>query len=135
MTYLRPAWLALSACLCAGTALGQGVTLPDVHRVELDNGAVFILDEKHDVPLIGVEAIIRGGAVTDPSGKSGMSSLLAGMLKKGAGDRDAATFAEAIGAVGASLEARAGLESITISGEFLARDADLMLELLVDMLR
>ncbi len=129
------AWFLLFILLTPGAALAQGVMLPEPHHVELENGAVFILHEKHDVPLIGVEAIMRGGAVTDPAGKSGMSSLLAGMLAKGAGERDAATFAEAIDAVGGSLSARAGLESIAISGEFLARDADLMLELLIDMLQ
>ena len=128
-------WLVLCALLSAGPALAQGVTLPNVLRVELENGAVLILHEKHDVPLIGVQAMIRGGAVSDPGGKSGLASLLAGMLEKGAGDRDAAAFAEAVDAVGGSLSARAGLESITISGEFLARDADLLAELLVDMLR
>ena len=116
-------------------ASSQGVTLPDAQRVQLESGVVFILHEKHDVPLIGVQATIRGGAVSDPDGKSGLSSLLAGLLEKGAGDRDAATFAEAVDAVGGSLTATAGLEAITISGEFLARDSDLMVELLVDMLQ
>ncbi len=128
-------WLVLCAFLSAGPALSQGVTLPDVLRVELDNGAVLILHEKHDVPLIGVQAMIRGGAVSDPGGKSGLASLLAGMLEKGAGSRDAAAFAETVDAAGGSLSARAGLESITLSGEFLARDADLLIELVVDMLR
>jgi predicted Zn-dependent peptidase len=116
-------------------ALGQGVTLPDVHSVELDNGAVFILHEKHDVPLVGLQAVIRGGAVTDPAGKAGLSALLAGALEKGAGERNAAAFAEAVDAVGGSLSASASLESITITGEFLSRDAGLMVELLVDMLQ
>ncbi len=128
-------WLVICALLIAGPTLAQGVILPDVHRVELENGAVLILHEKRDVPLIGVEAIIRGGAVSDPGGKHGLSSLFAGMLEKGAGNRDAAAFAETVDAVGGLLSARAGLESITISGEFLARDADLLVELLVDMLR
>ena len=135
MTAVRSAWVGLYFCLSAVAALAQGVTLPDVHHVELNNGVVIILHEKRDVPLIAVEAIVRGGAVTDPPGKSGMASLLSGMLIKGAGERDAATFAETIDAVGGSLSASAGLESTTISGEFLARDADLMVELLVDMLQ
>ena len=41
-----------------GPALAQGVTLPEYHLVELDNGAVFILSEKHDVPLIGVTHLL-----------------------------------------------------------------------------
>ncbi|MEE8427118.1 MAG: insulinase family protein, partial [Woeseiaceae bacterium] len=128
-------WIALGTLVSAGPAAGQGVSLPDIQRVELDNGAVFILHEKPDVPLIGVQATLRGGSVSDPQSKHGLASLLAGMLEKGAGQRDAAAFAEAVAGVGGSLSARADLESITISGSFLARDADLMVELLVDMLR
>jgi predicted Zn-dependent peptidase len=111
------------------------VTLPDAHRVQLENGVVFILNEKHDVPLIGLQAVIPGGAANDPAGKAGLSSILAGLLEKGAADRDAAAFAESIDAVGGSLSASATLETISITGEFLARDAGLMIELLVDMLQ
>jgi len=131
----RLIWVALGFLLSASFALAQGVTLPDVQRVELANGAVFILHEKRDVPLIGVQATLRGGGVSDPGDKQGLASLLAEMLEKGASQRDAATFAEAVAGVGGTLSARAGLESISISGSFLAQDADLMVELLVDMLR
>ncbi len=127
--------LAVLACLLCMGAMAQGVTLPEVERVVLDNGVVLILHEKDDVPLIGFEASIRGGAVTDPAGMGGMANLLAGMLEKGAGERDSAEFAEAIDAVGGALGAAADVESIGISGEFMARDADLMIELLADMLR
>ncbi len=127
--------LAFVAVLSAGVSLAQGVTLPEARYVELDNGAVFILHEKRDVPLIGAEVTLRGGAVSDPEGRAGLASLFAGLLEKGAGDRDAASFAEAVAAVGGSLSAQAELEAITISADFLARDADLMVELLVDMLQ
>ncbi len=129
------AMFALCACLIAAATPAQGIQLPEVHRVELDNGVVLLLVEKHDVPLIGFEAAVRGGAVSDPADKAGLASLLAGMLKMGAGERDAAAFAEAVDAVGGSLETSANLETITISGDFLARDADLAIELLTDMLR
>lgn len=132
---LRRLGILLAAGLLAEFAFGQGVVLPDVHSVELENGVVIILHEKRDVPLVGLQAVIRGGAITDPAGRAGLSSLLAGMLEKGAGDRDAATFAEAIDSVGGSLAASAGLESITISGDFLARDTGLMIDLLADMLQ
>jgi predicted Zn-dependent peptidase len=135
MRSLRNGVFACVACLGSAFVSAQGVTLPEYHHVELDNGAVFILHEKSDVPLIGVWALIGGGAVTDPEGKAGLSNLFATMLEKGAGERDAASFAETVAGVGGSLSASAGLETVSISGEFLARDADLVVELLVDMLR
>ncbi|MEM7430459.1 MAG: pitrilysin family protein [Pseudomonadota bacterium] len=108
--------------------------VPEPNRIELDNGAVFLLVEKRDVPLIGIEAIISGGAITDPSGMAGMSELVASLMQKGAGERSAQAFVEAVAAVGGELTASAALESIAISGEFLSRDADLMVELFADML-
>lgn len=135
MISLRNGVFACVACLGGALANAQGVTLPEYHYVELDNGAVFILHEKRDVPLIGLQALISGGAVTDPEGKAGLSNLLASMLEKGAGERDAESFAETVAGVGGSLSASAGLETLSISGEFLARDAGLLVELLVDMLR
>jgi len=116
-------------------ALAEDVTLPDFERVELGNGTVLLLSEKHDVPLVGFEAVVRAGAVADPEGREGLTSLLAGLLEKGAGQRSAADFAEAVEAVGASLSTRAGKESITISAEFLARDANLLIGLIADMLQ
>lgn len=127
--------LFLTLILVADLAWSQGVFLPEPQTVELENGAVFIVHEKRDVPLVGVSAVIRGGAVTDPESKAGLSSMLASMLEKGAGERDAAAFAETVDAAGATLSAYAGLESITISGEFLAKDVGLAIELLTDMLR
>lgn len=135
MNRLSQAVASLLLSAMALAAFGQGVTLPPYHSIELDNGIVFILSEKRDVPLIGIEAFVAGGAITDPDGRAGLTSLLAEMLGKGAGDRDALEFADAIDTTGGSLAASAELEGISISGSFLARDADLVVELLVDMLR
>ena len=118
----------------AGSAFSADVTLPAFHRFELDNGTVLLLSQEPEVPLISVTAILRGGSVADPPELNGLANLLAALLEKGAGDRDAAQFAEAVDASGGSLVSRADLETITVSGTFLARDAGLMVELLADML-
>ncbi len=126
--------VALVLCFLA-VRVSADVSLPDFERVELDNGVVLLISEKHDVPLVGLEATIRGGAIQDPEGMNGLANLLAGMLEKGAGERDAAAFAEAVDAVGGVLSASAGLESLRVSADFMARDAELLIELLTDMLR
>ena len=126
--------VALALLLQAGVAAAAGVTLPAFDRVVLPNGTVLLLSEKPDVPLVAATAILRGGAVVDPEGRSGLANLVASLLEKGAGNRDATQFAEAIDASGGMLTSRADLESITVTGNFLARDANLMVELLADML-
>ena len=80
--------------------LDRDPLLPDYRRVELDNGAVLLLLEKPEVPLIGFEAVIRGGATADAPGRSGTASLLAELLRKGAGGRSAAEFAATVEGVG-----------------------------------
>jgi zinc protease len=83
----------LLALLPVSVAFGDGVTLPAAERIVLENGTVLILNENHDVPLIGLQAIVRGGAAADPADKHGLASLLANLLEKGAGDRSSAEFA------------------------------------------
>ena len=39
-------------------AQAQGDLLPAYERVVLDNGTVLLLSEKHDVPLIGLRAVL-----------------------------------------------------------------------------
>ena len=119
----------------SASALGQGVTLPHAERVVLNNGTVLILNENHEVPMIGLEAVVRGGAVADPADKHGLASLLANLLLKGASERSSFDFAEAVAAVGGELDASARLESISVSAEFMSRDADLMVELVADALQ
>jgi zinc protease len=120
---------------CSACALGNGVKMPNFERVQLGNGTVVLLMERHDVPLIAFSAVVRGGAVSDPAGESGLASLLAGLLQKGAGSRDAMQFAEAVASVGGQIDTSASTESIGISGSFLARDQQLMVELLADILQ
>ena len=127
--------LILVMLLFAPVVWAAGLTLPEYERVELANGTVLLLSEKHDVPLIGLRAVIRGGSAADPASKSGLAELLAMVLHKGAGERDAAEFAEAAAGVGGQLYVGAGVESITVSAEFLSRDAELMIELVADVLQ
>lgn len=113
----------------------EGVKTPAFERVQLDNGATLLLMERHDVPLIAFDARIRGGAQSDPPDRFGLASLFSGLLEKGAGERDALTFAQTVASVGGQIGTDASAESIAITGSFLARDQKLMIELLADMLQ
>ena len=124
--------------LGSGVAFAQnasdGVRVPAHERIVLANGLTLIIMPLRDVPLVAFNAVLRGGELGDGVGKPGVASLVAGLLEKGAGDRDAFQFADAVEGVGGSFNAGAGPESITIRGQFLARDQQLLLELLGDAL-
>lgn len=112
----------------------RGVTLPEFETVKLANGMEILLMGKHDVPMVSFRAVIRGGAVADPERRNGTAALLADLMRKGAGKRDAAEFARAVESVGGALDTGADKEALVVDGEFMSRDADLMIELLGDVL-
>jgi len=110
------------------------VRVPQHERLSLGNGAALILVPRRDVPLVAFNAILRGGGLGDPAARPGVASLVAGLLEKGAGERNAYAFADVVEGVGGSFGAGAGPEAVTIHGQFLARDQQLMMELLADAL-
>ncbi len=128
--------IAATLAMASGAleAAPGSVKLPEFHRARLANGAEVVLMEKRDTPLVSMTVVVRGGALADTSGKEGTASLLADLIQKGAGKRNAAQFAEAIESAGGELGAGAGTESLSVSASFLAKDADLMLELVGDAL-
>ncbi len=116
------------------TKAGGGVRVPAHERCVLDNGITLIIVPRKDVPLVAFNAVLRGGSLGDQAIKPGAASLLAGLLEKGAGKRDAFAFADAVEGAGGSFGAGANTESLSVRGQFLARDQQLMLELLADAL-
>ncbi len=134
------AWVstAMVTPLGSGAAFAQnasdGVRVPAHERIVLSNGLTLIIMPRRDVPLVAFNAVLRGGELGDVAGKPGVASLVAGLLEKGSGERNAFQFADAVEGVGGSFNAGAGAESITIRGQFLARDQPLLLELLSDAL-
>jgi zinc protease len=126
----------LLACLLGGlfSAHAADVKVPAHQRFVLPNGLTIVLMPKKDVPMIAFNGFVRGGALADPADKPGVGSLVAGLLDRGAGKRNAYEFADALEGVGGTFAAGAGSESINVNGQFLARDRALMIELLADAL-
>ncbi len=132
-TVFAPA-AVLALLLAAPFAGAVGVTVPPYTRTVLPNGTVLVVMPRREVPLIAFTALVRGGAVADPAGKAGAAALTAGLLEKGAGSRSAFEFADTVEGAGGSFSAAAGTEAISVSGQFLAKDQALMVELLADAL-
>jgi zinc protease len=109
--------------------------VPAHQRFTLANGVKLILIPRHEVPLIAFEAVVRGGARLNAAEHAGVASLAAELLMRGAGDRDAYAFAEAVEDVGGSLEADAHSEAVVVHGQFLAKDQSLAIDLLADALQ
>jgi len=123
------AMLGFSAIANAGE-----IRLPDYQTVTLDNGATVLLMPRKDVPLVAASVAVRGGALADAPGKEGTADLLGELLSKGAGDRTALQFAQAVDGAGGSLDFGSSREAIVANAQFLSKDSGLMLSLLADAL-
>ena len=60
-----------------------GVRLPAYQSATLANGALVVLVEKRDTPLVSMSVTVRGGALGDAAGKDGVASLFADLIQKG----------------------------------------------------
>jgi predicted Zn-dependent peptidase len=139
MTAPRIAGAALAAAVLAGWAVGapasgSGVRLPAFERLTLANGTEIALMPRRDTPLVAMTVLVRGGALADAPGREGSAALLADLMQKGAGARDAAQFAEAIEGAGGRLAISAGAENLVLGADFMSRDVPLMIELAGDAL-
>ncbi|WP_038047147.1 M16 family metallopeptidase [Thermus caliditerrae] len=88
-------------------------------RVErLPNGLLVALEER-DYPGVAFQLLVPAGAVNEPEGLLGASTLIEGWLWKGAGELDARGLAQALDTLGVRRQSGAGLEYTLFSAAFL----------------
>ncbi len=93
----------------------RALELPPLQRFSLSNGLPVVLVERHDVPLVELRLLARGGYSADPAGREGLASLTMQLLDEGAGERDALQLAEALERLGANISSWASLDLSTVS--------------------
>ena len=105
---------------------------PPFQEVTLANGMRLLVVENRKQPVISVSLSFAAGGMHDPANRRGVASMVAGLLNKGAGTRDADAFAAAIEGVGGNFSATADDDFLTIGVNALTRDAKLAFSLLGD---
>jgi predicted Zn-dependent peptidase len=101
----------------------------------LPNGLTVAVD-----PLPGAESVALGlyasvGSRSESPELSGLAHLVEHMVFKGAGGRDTRALAEVIEDVGGSLNAWTARDQTVFHGRALARDVELVAELIADLVR
>jgi zinc protease len=104
--------------LAASTAPGLALT---VDQVVSTSGVRAWLVEDHSRPLIVIRFAFVGGAVHDPQGKEGLTTMVADLLTEGAGDLSAEAFKEQLSGLGARLSISSARDAVyggleTLSG-------------------
>ncbi|MEM8771472.1 MAG: pitrilysin family protein [Pseudomonadota bacterium] len=110
------------------------VAMPDVWEATLANDIRLLGIENREVPLVNFEIAIDGGAWVDPNDKTGVASLLAGLMNEGTATRTPAEMEQAIGLLGSGIGVSAGRDQITIGGTTLARYFEATLALVEEIL-
>src|SRR5215216_7540793 len=124
-------WLASLETRSLSVATAESATL--AHREVLPNGIVLLVAERPAVPIVAVRVYTRAGAVLDPPDKGGLANLVGATLTRGTAKRTGPELDAAIEFVGASLEAGAGRDGMTVSLSVLKKDLDLGLDLVQDV--
>jgi zinc protease len=84
------------------------------------------------VPIVAMRAVWRGGQRIEDAGHAGASALLARMLTRGCGARDAGAVADQIDRLGGALSAVGGRNSFGVAAEWLTGSWRPGLELVAD---
>ena len=105
---------------------GLGTVAP-IHRVELDNGLVVVMQENHAAPFVALYGNIVAGPVLDPPGKAGLSAFTAETISRGTQKRSWQEIREEMETVAAEILFGTGAQVATVGGRCLTDDLELLL--------
>jgi predicted Zn-dependent peptidase len=100
----------------------------------LKNGLTLLVMEKHGVPIVSFNAIVKAGSAAEPADQAGLAGITAGLLRKGTQKRTAQQFASDIDFIGGSFDAGSEFDYSNVSAEFLTKDLDRGLDIFSDAL-
>jgi zinc protease len=92
------------------------------------------VEESHVLPLVSIAIAVRAGGSTDPSGKDGLTRIVANMLRRGCRGMTSRQIEETIDRIGADLVIEAGPSSVTVHADVIKRSVDEMVDLLALLL-
>jgi zinc protease len=124
---------AVAATSLLAASAAHAFTLPFERRT-LSNGAVLVVSEQRNVPMVVVRALLDAGSRRDPAGSEGLANLTADLLTEGTRKRTASQISDAVDSLGASLDTAAGVDTAQLSLTVLAKDLAAGLDLAADVL-
>jgi zinc protease len=107
--------------------------IPAVRESKLKNGLTIAVVEKHSVPLVTVQLLVRSGASSEPTEKAGLANLTASMLTKGTKTRSATQIAEEMEFLGGSINSGAGWNNSNVSITVTPDKLDKAMNILADV--
>ena len=103
--------------------------------MQLSNGAVLLVSEQHQLPMVTAAIAFDAGSRRDPSGKEGLAALTAESLGEGTKALSAAEFNEQVDFMGSSVGIGASRDFATATFTSLTKYRDVTLHLLAQLLQ
>ena len=107
---------------------------PTVDRRTLSNGLDLVVAERHELPILTMSLVVKGGETLAPVGKEGLAAMTASLLTEGTETRDAIKLAGELAEIGASIDSNGGEESSSLTLTTLTKHRAKALELYTDVL-
>src|SRR6185295_16813461 len=89
------------------------VKLPRATEATLKNGLRVLVLESHKVPLFTMQMVVLSGGLSDPQDNRGLASITGALLREGTAKRTSKEISEQLDAMGATLNAGAGVSTFT----------------------
>lgn len=99
----------------------------------LSNGLKVVVVERHSLPLVTLQLVVKAGAESDPPELSGTAQFVASLLDQGTRRRSAQQIAEAIDSVGGTIEVGADWDNSFAVATVLTDHTELAFDLLADI--
>ena len=123
--------LAAAALVALGVRSSAAL---EIKRVTLNNGAVMLVSEQHQLPMVSIAVAFDAGARRDPQGQEGLAVLTAAALEQGTKELAAADFDQRIDFMGSTAGIGADRDYAVASMTSLKKYADTTLHLLAQIL-
>ena len=108
----------------------QALAATEIQEVTSPGGITAWLVEEHALPFIVIEAGWEGGTLQDPSDKTGLGYMMAGLMNEGAGDLDSQAFQGELERLATNISFGASRDRLSLSFKTLTENRDEALELL-----
>jgi|SRR5581483_1458186 len=101
----------------------------------LPNGLRVIVIPRTEMPLVTAQLLIRSGAEVDPANLAGVTEMAAELLTRGTTTKSATQIAEAIEALGGTLNGVAGWDAATVTTNVMSTQIRPAMEVMADVVR
>src|SRR6266581_1211621 len=146
--FVNSLWSALALLLFAICVVAQSpqatppppsaprtVEFPKPVEKALANGLRVIVVQRSQIPLVTAQLLIKSGGEVDPAKLAGITDMTAALLTRGTKTRTATQIAEAIEALGGSINSGGGWDSSSVSTSVMSSRISPAMEIVSDVVR